>query len=95
MANRIVGNVYIIDSANGNTAIPWLDGTKIATITFWSSDSTGKLQITGASTADVLFQVTNPVNVPNTVGAYLGGNYFKDVVKILTLTAGTAWVYLL
>lgn len=95
MANRIVGNVYIIDTVTGNTELPWLSGAKVGTITFWSSDSTGSLQISGINTTNILFRVSNPVNVPNTVGAYLGGCFVNNVVKIQAVTAGTAWIYML
>ncbi len=94
MANRIVGNVYIIDS--GSLApIPFSSGTKIASVIFWSSDSTGTLRLATENTANVIMHLSNPINVPNTIGAYIGGCYATNSLTVPTLTAGTAWIYFL
>ena len=93
MANRIVGNVYIIDTGSANIALPWLSGTRISCIAFWSSDTTGTLRLTGSNTTNTIAYFSNPTNVPNTVGAYLGGVNFKEM-KVPTLTAGTAFIYM-
>lgn len=96
MANRIVGNVIIVDSAMGNTFIlgngnnPTLNVNSIA---FWGSNSTGIVSFTGLSTADVICSISSVLNFPNTQSIDLHGTRLSDV-KVLTLTAGTAWIYL-
>lgn len=94
MANRIVGNIVIVDSAMGNSSIltpnPKL---KAATVAFWSPDTTGNLILTGISTADHVVRLTNPNNNPTTVGIVMPDVYLEDI-KVPTLTAGTAWIYL-
>lgn len=101
MANRIVGNVVIVDSAMGNALITASGGTvqnlndyKVATIAFWSSDTTGVCRFTLADTTNCVLQLTNPNNNPTTVGATIPGVFFKDM-KVPSITAGTAWIYLI
>ena len=92
MANVIVGNTYIIDTQSDNNVIPWLRDSKVQAISFWSGDSTGNFQISGTNTSQILRRLSNPLNVPNTVGVYLGGVNFTDVLKIPILVNGTAWI---
>lgn len=101
MANRIVGNVLIIDSANGNNPVIFTPGTsnqinkyKLGTVMFWSSDTTGNIQFSLADTSNQIMRLSNPVNGPNTVGGVLNGVTLQDL-KVVSLTAGTAWVYLI
>ena len=99
MANRIEGNVYIVDSAMGNQGLKgvgssgWLENSKINAISFWSSDTTGRVIFTGTTTTNSIVVLTNPNDDPTTVGCFLGGITFSDM-KCPTLTAGTAWIYL-
>ncbi len=96
MANRIVGNVYIVDSAQGNSEIPWPSNARINCINFFSTSTSGSIVFSGTNTADVLIRIHMgefPGNSGNlTKSLYLGGVDFKDV-KIPTLQSGSAWVY--
>ena len=98
--NRIVDNFIIVDSAMGNAFILTSAGQivncrdlKVATIAFWSIDTTGNCIISAVDTTNHVIHFQNPNNNPTTVGAVLGGVYLKDL-KIPTLTAGSAWLYL-
>ena len=100
MANRLVNNVVIVDSAMGNAFVLTSAGQvvsitemKVATIAFWSSDTTGNLILSSATTTDAIIRLTNPNDDATTVIALLGGVYFKDM-KVPAITAGTAWLYL-
>ena len=100
MANRIVGNVVIIDSGMGNAFVLTsanqavnVSELKVATIAFWSTDTTGNLVLSAVDTTNQIIRLTNPNDDPTTVGAVLGGVNFKDL-KVPALTAGTAWIYL-
>jgi len=96
MANRLVGNVYIVDSALNNVSLPWPQGARINTIRAWFLNTTGIAVFTGANTTDVVCNLTTNVApaalAGGTVEAKLNGTRF-DEMKIPTLTAGTAWIY--
>ena len=93
MANRIVGNVYIIDTGSANGAIPWLRDAKVASVAFWAADTTGEIIISTVDTTDVIVRLTASNNPASVSQLFLGGVNFPDVIKIPTLTAGTAWIY--
>ena len=111
MANRINGNIIIVDSAMGNNFILTsanlvrnLTETKIGAISFFSLSTLGNIIITNANTSlDVVFNcnyisigalsnsgtvVTNPQQV-----TFPGGLRTSDL-KVPTLAAGTAYLYL-
>lgn len=99
--NRIVDNFVIVDSAMGNAFILTsanqlisVADLKVATIAFWSIDTTGNCILSSTNTTNHVIHFQNPNNNPTTVGAVLGGVYLKDL-KVPALTAGTAWLYLL
>lgn len=92
MANRLVGNVYIIDSALNNVSLPWPNTATVSGIAFWSTNTTGLAVFTGADTTNVIKVLSNPNNAPATVGIILNRVQFSEM-KIPTLTAGTAWIY--
>lgn len=92
MGNRIDGNVYILDTGSGNTALPF-PKAQILGVGVWFSGPTGDLQLSGANTTNVIVQLT----ATNSAGAssnyiYLGG-LAVDALKLPVLTVGTAWVY--
>lgn len=93
MANRIAGNVYIIDS--GSISLPW-PGThvKIQGVGFYSTDTSGELQLTMASnTLNIVFWLRNNNNQPYFLPQYLGGVNFEQL-RVQILTAGTGFLYL-
>src|SRR3990167_10583602 len=96
MANRVVGNVYIVDSALNNVSLPWNQGARVQSIRAWFLDTTGLARFTGSDTTDAVCILTpNNAPTPSSGGhdeANLGGIRF-DEMKIPTLTAGTAWIY--
>ena len=100
MANRLVDNVYIIDSAMGGhpllgkNSASWLSGSKVQSFVLWSTDTTGKAVFTTADTTNAVSGLANPNDDPATIESVLGGIYFSDM-RVPTLTAGTAWVYFL
>ena len=99
MANRIVGNVLIVDSAMGNNTIilnSQMKDYEVNAISFWSANSTGALLLTENNTAtDIVFKldgspllVQNPRWYPFSIKQSLGD------LKVPILTAGTAFLYL-
>lgn len=97
MGNRIVGNVYIIDTGSANTSIQVPNPYRINTIRAWFSDTSGKAVFTYEDTGNV-FCVLAAGATPATPSGFtdeaiLGGVNF-DELKVPVLTAGTAWIYL-
>lgn len=98
MANRIRGNVIIVDSAASTVAITTpgdKSNIEIIGIAFWSLNSTGLLEIADAtSSSDIVVKLSNPVNGPATVWSNFSGMWSGKEMRINTLTVGTAWIYL-
>jgi hypothetical protein len=94
VANRIVGNVYIVDSALNNVALPWPTHGKIMGVGAWFSGGTGEARFTGSDTTNVVIRIVAANSGLNATYNYhfLGGVDF-DEMKIPVLTAGTAWIY--
>ena len=95
MANRIVENVYIVDSALNNVSLPWNQGARVEAIRAWFFDTTGLIRLTGSDTTNaVCLLIANaPAAGTGSVDSvYLGGVRF-DEMKVPTVTAGTAWIY--
>lgn len=95
MANRIVGNVYIVDSALNNVSLPWPQGGRIQTIRAWFSATNGLVRFTGSDTTNAICILTPDANMPvsgTTPESHLGGVRF-DEMKVPVITAGTAWIY--
>ena len=94
MANRIVGNIYILDS--GLQTLNYLN-LKLMGVGFYGANTTAALVLTLASdTRDAIVAIG-----PNVIGAGawsayvpLGGVYVSDTIRVLNLTAGTGWLYL-
>ena len=100
MANRIVDNTIIVDSAMGNSFIlnsanrpVHIDEFKITSISLWSTDTTGIVQLSAISTADIIVKLQNPFHVPSTISQNFGVQRFTNL-KVPTLTAGTAFIQL-
>ena len=83
MANRIIDNVYILDTGSANVLIPWPNTAKVMGIGLTGTE----VRISGADTTNVLVRLTSNEY------RYLGGVNFGPDIKLPVLTAGTAWVY--
>lgn len=96
MANRISGKTYIVDSSGINLSWPNDHSTmRVHTITFWSTNTTGVLELSYvANTADIAVKMTNPNHFAATVDMHFGEPHDFDRLRVQTLTAGTAWLYL-
>ena len=105
MANRIVNNVMIIDSAMGNQQIMFQVASSqqmkffhTNAVAFWSSDTTGRMILSAADTTNHLISM-GWVNggagfTPATQTTAFGQVQVLADLKIPVLTAGTAWLYL-
>ena len=92
MANTLVDNVYIVDSALANVSLPWPTKGRIMAFAFWAANTTGEIIFTTADTTQVVARLTasnNPASISN---LYIGGVDF-GVMKVPTITAGTGWIY--
>ena len=112
MANRLNGNVIIVDSAMGNSFILGsaasrnIDEFKIQAISFFSLNTLGSVIITQANTSlDVIFNsnvvlsgiltaLTSAVLQVNPVQAIFPLGLKTSDLKVPTLAAGTAYIYL-
>ncbi len=93
MANRIDGNVYIIDTGSGDTAIPFLN-SDILGVGAWFSGPTGEVRFSTADTTNVFLRLSATLSAGACSNyVYLGGLCVDDL-KVPVLTAGTAWIYL-
>lgn len=94
MANRTVGNTYIIDTGSANTAIPWNAGARIESVSVWFSASNGALTLADANTANTLLRIVHDGgnNRAKSYNYYLG--VCVDNLTVPVLTSGTAWIYL-
>lgn len=104
MANRIVGNVYIIDSQTAGkplidgTSGAWLRSAYISAIGFWAADTSGVFELAYRSdTTNVVFKLAlegaTGTNGFSTM-KFIGGVRFEELTA-KTLTAGTGWIYFL
>lgn len=108
MANRIVGNVIIVDSAMGNVVLLTsanqavnLDELSVSAFGFWSVDTTSAIILTEANTAtDLVYIQGYFVNGAGTsTNPRMTFSSFAKPVKIgnlkaPTVTAGTGFIYL-
>lgn len=93
MGNRLLDNVYILDTGSGNVSIPWNSGSRINAISWWFADSSGDLQLSLSNTTNVIFRQVHDAsnNADQSSHAYLGVAVTE--LKLPVLTAGTAWIY--
>ena len=109
MANRLNGDIIIVDSAMGNAPILGsasnLTSFRIGAISFFRLSTASTIIITRANTSlDVVFNSnmvmtgvigTNmAVNFENPIQVTFPGGMRTNDLKIPTLTAGTAYIYL-
>ena len=93
MANRIVGNVYILDtSADTLSSI----NASISAIGLYGTNSNARLVLSFVSnTADTFIQLANPSANTLFVGITFGNPGFRcsDQLRVQTLVAGTGYIY--
>ena len=101
MANRIVGNVLIIDSGMGNAQV--LIGNNIndyviSGIAVWGVDTTAAITLTEANTATDLIYKYNANTTPGGAGGVnplvLAYAIKVGELRVPVLTAATGFVYL-
>jgi len=92
MANRIAGNVYIVDSSMLNIRLPFDGKMNIASVAFWGATTLAVLELTAESTLDVVVKIEIGSPGGGTESIYVNNTF--DELKVLTMTAGTAWIYL-
>ena len=96
MANRIRGNVIIIDSGTINLQFPGGgEYAKVSSIVLWGLNTTGLLELSfQANSSDIIVKMQSPINDPNTTQIKFPTNHQFEKIRVNTLTAGTAWMYL-
>lgn len=106
MANRIVGNVIIIDSAMGNSFVLTsanqavnLDNLQINAIAFLSVNTTSTITLTGANTAtDIIYSCGYLAGysavLNNANPLHFSTPQLAKDIKVPVLTAGTGFLYL-
>ena len=108
MANRLNGNVIIVDSGMGN--VPILGATSnltsfdIASISFLSLGTNAAVTITNSNTSLDIVYTANQLTIGtlSNAGAVVNnpqwqsfpGGFRTGALKVPTLTAGTAFIYL-
>lgn len=98
MANRIVGNVLIIDSGMGNS--PVLIGNNIndyviSGIAVWGVDTTAAILLTEANTAsDIVYKYNGNSTIAGVNPLVLAYAIKVGELRVPVLTAATGFVYL-
>ena len=102
MANRIVGNIYIIDSQTGAASslqpgsASWLDNKLVTAFAFLSADTTATFELVFASQTDATAVfLSNQSNIRNTTWSSFGDACYFRELRCKTLTAGTGYIYFL
>ena len=103
MANRLRGNVFIIDSSEGAAPLEIPAQAKLLGVGFWASGTNASMIITIGNTTDTLIRynyqiVTVATNngvvmEPAWQYTYLGGFYVADTLRAGTVTSGTGYLY--
>lgn len=106
MANRIVGNVYILDSQEAATiplSWPVNTGAKIKTAAFWSADTTGAMTLTMGNASNPVVQFSyisqaaaagsGAIIVNATQYITFGDGIYFDQLAVTKLVQGTGWLF--
>lgn len=96
MANRIRGNVMIVDTGAEDLEFPADTNCIFAnTISFWASDSTGLMEISlAAASNDIIVKMQSPVNQPNTTNMRFSEKQKFTRLHCNSITAGTGFFYM-
>lgn len=95
MANRLVGNVIILDTSADNFTVP--SNMKIAAVALYGLDTSSRLTLTYPTSADSFVSLSNQNALPGLSSITFGSNgvYFSAAfLRVDTLIAGTGFVYL-
>lgn len=100
MANRIVGNIYIIDSQTGaaNSLQPnsasWLDNHLVSGFALWGADTTAAIELVFATQTDACAWKANYTQLgQNPVQSNLGEAVYFRELRCKTLVSGTGFIY--
>lgn len=104
MANRIENRTYIIDSET-TAALPilgagvtsWANDQFINSVRFWGTDTTAKFELVYASNTTDSFWLSTPVTQNISAEAeqlHFSNPQMVSELRVKTLVAGTAWIYL-
>ena len=100
MANRQVGSFWIIDSVGklGTQPATGLRQSKIAAVGFLSLDTTALIQVAmAANTTNIIFNFTTilpTAHLPCFTVSSLATDFYADEMQVITVTQGTAWLYM-
>ena len=97
MANRIVNNTIIVDSATINLDFPGVGNyAYVQQIAFWSTDSTGLFELSlQSNTTNVVVKMASPLNQPNTINSRFPGGQRFEKLYVRFVTVGTGFIYLI
>ena len=93
MANRIDGNVYILDSQLNALSLPWPSKAKVMAAAGWFSGPTGEAQLSGALTNNIVIRLAATLSAGASIDRIYLGGVSIDSLGLPILTAGTAWIY--
>ena len=101
MANRIIGNVLIVDSAMGNSPVildSQIKDYRASAIAVWTVNNSALITFTGVDTAnDLIFKFNFPAasaDLPNPKWHSFGIPQSLYNMRAPVVSAGTAFIYL-
>ena len=104
MANHIVNRTVIITSAVTATepilgvgSASWANDQAINSMRFWGADTTSKFELVYASDTSKSFWLSTPVSQsisPDSEQLHFSYPQYVSELRVKTLVAGTAWIYL-
>lgn len=98
MANRLVGNTWIIDTTGALSTQPETrrGALRISGVGFYSLNTTSVVNIAAsANTTNILFPLAADSHFPKfEVFAFAGESVTMEELNVITVTAGTAYLYL-
>ena len=101
MANRIVGNVYTLDSSTGitnklviGTSSSWMSNTFVSAFCFVAADTTSEIELVFASATDTTAYIEKGIeHTKHILWSSFGQPVPFTELRLKTLTAGTGMIY--
>lgn len=96
MANRLVGNVWIIDTVGALSTQPSTgrSNLKVRSVGFYAIDTTAAVNLAMvANTTNIIFPLRTSISTPN-FNVFEVSGVLVDELTAITVTAGTAYLYL-